>query len=174
MNIDHIKKYIVSVPFRGIDFKNIFPIFYHHEAVSELVDHLYEHIISLDTQIDAIVGIDARGFLLGPLLAMKLKCRFAPARKKSKLPGKRLVAEYKKEYGTDSIEMEIDAIKENQNVIILDDVIATGGTAKATADLVLQLGGKIVEFLFIVELESLKGREMLSLIAPCYAAITYD
>ncbi|EFX01177.1 adenine phosphoribosyltransferase 1 [Grosmannia clavigera kw1407] len=111
--------------------------------------------------VDVIVGLDARGFLFGPGLALNLGAAFVPVRKRGKLPGPCVTASYEKEYGADFFQMQEDAIKPGQKVIIVDDIIATGGSAAAAAELVRQVGGQLVGYLFILEISFLKGREKL-------------
>jgi adenine phosphoribosyltransferase len=127
-------------------FQDIFPIFQDPLAVEALVTHIVNHIICThQNKIDVIVGIlsshnipglDARGFLLGPIIALRLGCAFVPVRKQGKLPGKTSVVGYEKEYGTDYFEMQEGAVKAGQQVVIIDDLIATGGSAKAAGELV--------------------------------------
>jgi len=111
--------------------------------------------------IDVIVGLDARGFLFGPSLALKLGCAFVPVRKAGKLPGNCVKVSYQKEYGEDFFEMQREAVKPGQKVLIVDDIIATGGSAAAAGELVRMCQGEVVEYVFILELEFLKGREKL-------------
>jgi adenine phosphoribosyltransferase len=111
--------------------------------------------------IDAVVGIDSRGFIFGAPLALKLNCSFVLARKEGKLPFKSISAEYELEYGKDSIEMHIDAIKPEENVLIIDDLLATGGTSKAVIELVRKLNGKIFEISYLIELVDLNGSAQL-------------
>jgi len=110
---------------------------------------------------DVVVGLEARGFLFGPSLALRLGAAFVPVRKKGKLPGKTTSAKYTKEYGEDWFEMQSDAVKPGQKVIVVDDIIATGGSASAAGSLVKQLGGELLGFIFILELDFLKGKEKL-------------
>ena len=121
-------------------------------------------------QVDVVVGLEARGFLFGPSLALALGAGFVPVRKKGKLPGETQRAEYKKEYGTDVFEMQAGAIKEGQRVLIVDDIIATGGSAACAGELVQRLGGSIVAYVFILELDFLKGREKLN--APVHTLLS--
>ena len=114
-----------------------------------------------DKSIDVVVGIESRGFILGGAVADRLGAGFVPVRKPGKLPSKSVRESYALEYGTDSLEMHADAVGEGQRVLIVDDVIATGGTAKATASLVRQLGGSVYALAFLIELEALKGRNQL-------------
>jgi adenine phosphoribosyltransferase len=111
--------------------------------------------------IDKIVGIDARGFVFGAVLAYQLNVGFVPVRKKGKLPYKTVSAQYTLEYGKNTVEMHADAITEGEKVVIIDDLIATGGTIEAAVKLVKKLGGDILECGFIVELPELKGREKI-------------
>jgi len=166
----------VDFPKKGIVFLDMFPIMRNPLAFETLLTHLLHHITSstLPTaggakKIDVIVGLDARGFLLGPIIALRLGAAFVPVRKRGKLPGSCVTATYEKEYGADSFEMQSDAIVPGDNVIIIDDLIATGGSAKAAGSLVHQLGGKILEYVFVVGLTFLKGHEQLD--APVYSMI---
>lgn len=115
------------------------------------------------------MGLEARGFLFGPSLALKLGAGFVPVRKAGKLPGECVRVAYEKEYGTDWFEMQVGAIKPGQRVLVVDDIIATGGSAKAAGELVELSGGVLVEYVFILELEFLKGREALR--APVYTLL---
>jgi len=127
-------------------------------------------IIALELQIaeiygdnlpEVLVGLDARGFLFAPSLALKLGIGFVPVRKRGKLPGPCVTAAYEKEYGTDYFQIQSDGIKKGQRVLVIDDIIATGGSAAAAGSLVNQLGGNLLGYLFIMELNFLKGREKL-------------
>lgn len=119
--------------------------------------------------VDVVVGLEARGFLFGPSLALRLGAGFVPVRKAGKLPGECVKVSYEKEYGQDWFEMQVGAIKAGQRVLIVDDIIATGGSAKAAGDLVNILGGTVVEYLFLMELDFLKGREKLA--APVFTLL---
>ncbi|KAE9410390.1 adenine phosphoribosyltransferase [Gymnopus androsaceus JB14] len=165
-------------PKKGIVFLDIFPILRDPIAFETLITHLLHHLTSQtipnipSKKIDVVVGLDARGFLLGPILALRLGASFVPVRKQGKLPGTCESATYEKEYGTDSFEMQSDAIKPGQSVIVVDDLIATGGSAKAAGELIAKLGGKTVEYLFIIELMFLKGGSKLD--APVYSIVQSD
>ncbi|KAJ3046080.1 adenine phosphoribosyltransferase [Rhizophlyctis rosea] len=160
-------------PKKGILFHDIFPVFQDPQAVEALVTHITHHLLSTGLpKIDVLVGLDARGFLLGPWIASRLGAAFVPVRKAGKLPGECNKAAYEKEYGTDYFEMQSDAIKPGQHVVILDDLIATGGSAKAAGDLVKLHGGKTVQYVFFIELTELKGAEKLD--APSYSVVQYD
>ncbi|KAI0091967.1 phosphoribosyltransferase-like protein, partial [Irpex rosettiformis] len=163
---------------QGIVFLDIFPILRDPVAFETLITHFVYHLTSTtipgspNKKIDVVVGLDARGFLLGPIIAMRLGAAFVPVRKKGKLPGECAKASYEKEYGTDSFEMQADAIQPGQNVIVVDDLIATGGSATAAGQLVKKLGGNVLEYLFIIELTFLKAKEKLD--APLYSIIQSD
>ncbi|ORZ35250.1 adenine phosphoribosyltransferase [Catenaria anguillulae PL171] len=172
--LDRVRTAITAIPdfpLPGILFRDLFPVFRDPLALEALVSHLVTHLLSLPTKPDLIVGIDARGFLLGPILALRIGAGFAPVRKRGKLPGEVVSTTYEKEYGPDVVEFQKDAVKKGMNVVVVDDLIATGGSAKAAGDLVGQLGGKVLEYLFVIELEFLQGRKVLD--APVYSAIKY-
>ncbi|KAM0283895.1 hypothetical protein ACHAQH_002277 [Verticillium albo-atrum] len=156
-------RHFPDFPKKGIDFVDIMPLFLDPTAHETLVSALHLQIQEGYGGVvpDVIVGLDARGFLFGPGLALRLGKGFAPVRKQGKLPGPCVTAEYQKEYGTDFFQMQEDAIKPGQKVLVVDDIIATGGSAKAAADLVKKLGGEIMGFLFILEIPGLNGREKL-------------
>ncbi|KAJ2818749.1 adenine phosphoribosyltransferase [Coemansia sp. 'formosensis'] len=156
-------------PSEGILFRDIFPIFRHPEAVECLVDHFVERIKGLGQQVDVVIGLDARGFLFGPLIAIKLGVAFAPVRKRGKLPGEVVSVTYMKEYGPDVFEMQADALAAGQNVVIVDDLLATGGSCKAAEDLVAQLKGNVLLSAFVISLVGLEGDKKLK--APVYALI---
>ncbi|KAF5321416.1 hypothetical protein D9619_000433 [Psilocybe cf. subviscida] len=165
-------------PKKGIVFLDIFPILRDPKTFEILITHFVHHItshtlaLSPTKTIDVVVGLDARGFLFGPLIAARLGAAFVPVRKAGKLPGQCISASYEKEYGTDSFEMQADAIKPGQSVIIVDDLIATGGSAKAAGELVAKLGGKTLEYLFVIELMFLKASSKLD--APVYSVVQSD
>ncbi|KAF9006458.1 phosphoribosyltransferase-like protein [Cyathus striatus] len=180
-DVEFIKKHLTShpdFPKKGIVFLDIFPIFRNPLAFEALITHFLHHLtshtlgISQTNKIDAIVGLDARGFLLGPIVALRLGAAFVPVRKRGKLPGQCISASYEKEYGIDSFEMQADAIKPGQNVVVIDDLLATGGSAKAAGELVAKQGGKTLEYLFIVELMFLQGASKLD--APVYSIVQSD
>lgn len=145
-------------PKPGILFKDITPIFYNQELCSAITD---DFIAKLPSKPDAIVGIESRGFLFGFLVANKLGVPFVLVRKAGKLPYKTISYEYSLEYGTAKIEMHEDALQKNWNVIIHDDLLATGGTAEAVAVLVKKLGANVTGFTFVVGLNFLNGKNKL-------------
>jgi adenine phosphoribosyltransferase len=146
-------------PIKGVMFRDITTLLQDGEAFKECCDKLYERY--KDQEIDVVVALDARGFIFGSVLAYKLGIGFVPVRKKGKLPYKTTGYTYQKEYGPDTIEIHTDAIKRGDKVLIVDDLIATGGTASAAAQLVEKLGGEIIECAFVIDLPDLKGKEKL-------------
>ncbi|KAI8895136.1 phosphoribosyltransferase-like protein [Globomyces pollinis-pini] len=162
---------VQDFPIPGILFQDIFPIFQDPTATKSLVDHLVEHIRSLG-KVDVIVGLDSRGFLLGPWIASILGIAFAPVRKAGKLPPPVHSVSYSLEYGSDSFDISELAIKQGQNVVVLDDLIATGGSAGAAGDLIKLCGGNTVQYVFLIELTGLKGTAKLN--APAYSVFQFD
>lgn len=170
MQIENYIRDIQGFPKEGILFKDITPLLIdpiaRKNCLSILVDSLKGQ------QIDKVVGAESRGFFFGVLLAEELNAGFIPVRKPKKLPYETISASYELEYGTDSLEMHTDAIKKGDRVLIHDDVLATGGTAKAVCELVERLGGEIVQCNFLMELTFLNGREKIK-DYPIFAAIAY-
>ncbi|MDH4228029.1 MAG: adenine phosphoribosyltransferase [Deltaproteobacteria bacterium] len=161
--VDTLKAAIRDVPDfpkKGILFKDITTLCKDPLSFQRMVDLIAHRY--LGKKIDLVVGIEARGFVVGAALAYKLGAGVVLVRKPGKLPSKTHKASYALEYGTDSLEIHQDAIEKGQNVIIADDLLATGGTAKAVVDLVEKLGGKVHECTFIVELNELNGRSKLA------------
>jgi adenine phosphoribosyltransferase len=150
---------IPDFPKRGIVFKDIMPLLADPEALHETVERLAE--FAEPRKPDLILGAEARGFILGAALAYRLDCGFVAARKPGKLPWRTVSVKYALEYGFDALELHADAIKPETRVIVHDDLLATGGTARAKVDLVEQLGGEVVGLAFVIELEFLNGRERL-------------
>ena len=161
---------VPDFPIKGILFKDITPILRDGELFRQAVDAIADR--HTGKKIDSVVGIDARGFIFAGAVAYKLGCGLVPVRKKGKLPWKTVVTSYTLEYGSETSEMHIDAIGKGHNVIIVDDLLATGGTAMAAAQLVKQLGGNIVEIDFLIELSFLKGRDRLKDF-PVFATVVY-
>ena len=151
---------IPDFPKRGIVFKDIMPLLADAEALHETVEQLAG--FAEPRRPDLILGAEARGFILGAALAYRLDCGFIAARKPGKLPWRTVSVKYALEYGFDALELHADAIARGNRVVIHDDLLATGGTAKAKCDLVEQLGGEVVGVAFIIELEFLKGRDRLA------------
>ena len=162
---------IPDFPKPGIIFKDITPILADAAAFHEVTEHFAARYAGM--QVDKFLGIDARGFLFASALAFALRKGLIIARKKGKLPYKTISETYSLEYGTDSLEIHIDAVAKGERVVIIDDLLATGGTAKAVANLVDKSGGVVVECAFLVELGFLKGRSRLGK-APVYAPICIE
>jgi adenine phosphoribosyltransferase len=170
MNIENYIRDIQDFPKAGINFKDITPLLINPEATNSCLDLL---LSSLEGEkIDKVIGVESRGFFFGTLIAQKLNVGFIPVRKPNKLPFETISASYDLEYGSDVLEMHIDAIQKGDRVLIHDDVLATGGTAKAVCELVEQLGGEVVQCNFLMELTFLKGREKLQN-KNVFAALTY-
>src|SRR2546425_5087129 len=162
INCEHLKKLIREVPDfpkKGILFYDITTLLKDEIGFATLIDALSEHYVGKD--IDLVLGMEARGFIFGPALAYRLNAGFVPVRKPGKLPAATAKYDYTLEYGTNTLEMHRDAIEKGQRVIIVDDLLATGGTAQATAKLAESLGAEIAGLGFVVELDFLKGREKL-------------
>lgn len=159
MDLKEIIRSIPDWPIKGVIFRDLTTLMQNPKAFRESCDILYERYKNMD--IDKIVGIDARGFVFGAVLAYKLGIGFIPVRKKGKLPWKAIQETYSLEYGEDILEIHEDAVKKNEKVVIVDDLIATGGTVGATVKLVKKLGADIIECAFIVELPDLKGRDQI-------------
>lgn len=151
---------IPDFPKKGILFKDITTLLKDGAALKKTIDLMFVEAKRL--QPDLIVGMESRGFIFAPLLAYLLGVGFVPTRKPGKLPAETISQEYTLEYGTDKIEIHKDAILPGQKVLIVDDLLATGGTAKAVAELVKKLGGEIAGYLFLIELDFLKGRKNLT------------
>ncbi len=156
--VDRIRD-VPDFPKKGIVFKDITPLLQDPAAFRYVIDHLTDKY--RDKAIDVIVAAEARGFILGAPLAYNLGVGFVPVRKREKLPSEVVSAEYALEYGVDSLHMHRDAIRSGQRVLIVDDLLATGGTVAAKAELVRQLGGEVVSMAFLIELKALGGREKL-------------
>jgi len=152
-------RHVADFPKPGILFYDITTLLRDAEGFRIVIDTLTQPF--KDKGIDVVVGIESRGFILGGAVADRLGAGFVPVRKPGKLPSKSVRESYALEYGTDSLEMHADAVGEGQRVLIVDDVIATGGTAKATASLVRQLGGTVHALAFLIDLQALKGRNQL-------------
>ena len=170
MKIENYIRDIQDFPKEGILFKDITPLLNDPIMRTECLSILLESLKG--QKIDKVVGAESRGFLFGILLANELRAGFIPVRKPKKLPFDIISASYQLEYGFDSLEMHTDAIQKGDRVLIHDDVLATGGTAKAVCELVEKMGGEIVQCNFLMELSFLNGREKIKSY-PIFAALTY-
>ncbi len=158
-----LKKLIREVPdfpIPGILFYDITTLLKDKKGFATLIDALSEHYI--DKEVDLVLGMEARGFIFGPAVAYRLNAGFVPVRKPKKLPAEVARIEYALEYGKNTLEVHKDAVQPGQRVIIVDDLLATGGTAAATVELARSLGAEIAGLGFVVELDFLKGREKLA------------
>ncbi len=158
-----VRKYIRVIPdfpTKGVSFKDITPLLRDGEMFKKSIDALKDALSGLD--FDVIVAPEARGFIVGSALAYAMGKGFVPVRKKGKLPWRTIKGTYALEYGTDVVEIHQDAIEPGQKVLVLDDLLATGGTIGATVDLVEDLGGNIIGIAFLIELTYIPGRDSLS------------
>jgi len=161
---------IPDFPVEGILFRDITTLLQDADSFRAAIDQLHREVDGL--QVDVVVGMESRGFIFAAPLAYLLGVGFAPVRKLGKLPSDTISVEYELEYGTNTLEIHQDAITPNQRVLIVDDLLATGGTVEATVDLVRQLGGKVVAAAFLVELKALGGRARLDGY-PVISLVTY-
>lgn len=149
---------IPDYPKKGVIFRDVTTLLKEGQDFKEAIDKMAEKI---DYEIDKVIGIEARGFIVGAPLAYKLSKGFIPIRKPGKLPCEKISVEYDLEYGTDSIEMHVDGIKKGEKVVIVDDLLATGGTSQAAIKLVESLGAEVSGLLFLMELDDINGRQKL-------------
>ncbi len=162
---------VPDFPKPGILFKDITPVLGDAALLGLAIDGMIE---GLDhQQVDKVVGIDARGFIFGALMAERLNAGFVPVRKKGKLPYQTHSVDYALEYGTNTVEIHVDAVKPGEKVVLADDLLATGGTAVAALDLIKEVGGEVLAACFFVELGFLKGRDALGERAPVQSLICY-
>ena len=159
MDLKSTIRAIPDFPKKGIMFRDITTLLKNPDALKYSVKELADHFRAKD--VDFVIGIESRGFIIAPLIAADYHCGFIPIRKVGKLPAKTIKHEYELEYGTDTIEIHFDAIRKGEKVLIVDDLLATGGTAEAAIKLVEKIGGEVAGLAFIVELDFLNGREKL-------------
>lgn len=156
-----LKKYIADIPDfpeTGVLFRDVTPLLADKDAYQESIHLLAD--FAKDKKVDIVAGPEARGFLFGCPVALELECGFVPVRKPGKLPREVISKSYELEYGTNEIQMHSDSIQPGQNVLIVDDLLATGGTVEAAISLIEQMGGNVVGIAFLIELEALKGRDL--------------
>jgi len=169
-DIERAIRNIPDFPKPGIQFKDITPVLASAELFAATIDLLTGNFVP--GTVDAVVGIDARGFIFAAAAAMRLHAGFVPVRKKRKLPYRTHEQEYASAYGTATVAMHVDALKPESRVLLIDDLLATGGTAAAAAALVQRLGAQILEISFLIELSFLKGREKLKPY-PVHSLVVY-
>ena len=160
--MNNVEKYIRSIPDfpeTGVIFRDVTSVLQDADGLHEAIDAMQELIA--DTEVDVIAGTESRGFIFGMPIAYNLHRPFVPIRKKGKLPCETISEKYDLEYGTAEIEIHKDAIKPGQKVVLVDDLIATGGTIEAAIKMIERLGGEVVKVVFLIELAGLKGRERL-------------
>ncbi|MDP2698226.1 adenine phosphoribosyltransferase [Thalassospira sp.] len=173
MSIKSLIRTIPDYPKKGIMFRDITTLFGDADGLREVIDAMAGEF--QDQKIDVIAGIEARGFIIGPAVAMALGVGFVPIRKRGKLPAETIEIEYDLEYGSDIIEMHRDAIIPGQRVLVMDDLIATGGTALAAIDLVQKAGGDVAGCAFIIDLPDLGGRKrILERGVPVFHLVDFD
>lgn len=169
------KQYIADIPDfpeAGIIFRDVTPLLKNKEAYHQTIAAFKKWVDSLSVKVDVVAGPEARGFIFGCPVAYEIGAGFVPVRKPGKLPRETVSEEYALEYGTNEIQIHADSIQPGENVIIVDDLLATGGTVEATVKLIEKLGGKVVGIAFLIELEALKGREKLNGYEVC-SLVTY-
>ena len=170
MNLEDYIRDVQDFPKSGILFKDITPLLLDALARKKCLEILQSELQNI--QIDKVIGVESRGFFFGILLAEALNVGFVPVRKPRKLPFTTISASYDLEYGSDSLEIHTDAIQKGDKILIHDDVLATGGTAKAVCELVERLGGEVVQMNFLMEIKALNGREKIKN-KNIFSAITY-
>jgi adenine phosphoribosyltransferase len=152
-----LKDKIRTMEFKGVKFHDVCPLLKDPEAFRKAIKEIADKY--RDKSIDSVVGIEARGFIFGAAVAYELGVGFVPIRKKGKLPGDVVKREHKKEYGTGIIEMQKDAISKGERILVVDDLLATGGTVRAAVEMVEEIGGDIIGIVFIINMSSLRGME---------------
>ncbi|MDN6281014.1 MAG: adenine phosphoribosyltransferase [Psychroflexus sp.] len=170
MNLENYIRDVEDFPKKGVLYKDITPLLKSHEATSNALDQFIDQLKG--QKIDKVVGIESRGFLFGILLAQKLNVGFVPIRKPGKLPSETLKSTYDLEYGKDTIEIHKDAIETGEQILLHDDVLATGGTAAAACQLIEELGGELVQTNFLLEISALNGVEKIKQY-PCVSLLKY-
>ena len=159
-DLKNIIRHVPDFPKPGILFYDITTLLQDRAGFKSAIDRLSEPF--LQERVDLVVGIESRGFIFGSAVAVRIGAGFTPVRKPGKLPSTKVRATYDLEYGTDALEIHDDGVRKGQRVLIVDDLLATGGTARATRDLVKQLGGEVVALAFLIELVGLNGRAKLT------------
>ncbi len=161
MDLEKFIRDVPDFPTKGILFKDITTLLQDGDAFRHAMNQMLKRHLDADARVDKVLGVEARGFVLGGVMAYKLGCGFVPARKPGKLPYRSIREEYTLEYGTNALEVHEDAIRPGEKVLVVDDLLATGGTALAAAKLVEKLGAEVAGIEFLVELGFLHGRDRL-------------
>ncbi|XP_013387076.1 adenine phosphoribosyltransferase-like isoform X1 [Lingula anatina] len=162
--LERVKEKVAAIPDfpkKGILFRDLFPVLTFPDVFKGLISLMSEYVKDAHPDCEGIIGLESRGFLYGPMIAQELNVSFVPVRKKGKLPGELVQVTYQLEYGTDTFEMQKNSLKPGQKVVIVDDLLATGGTMAAAVELVQQVGGIAQCGLVVIELVDLKGREKI-------------
>jgi len=172
-DLKNLIRTIPDYPKPGVMFRDVTTLFADAQGFKAAIVQLAEPYRT--EPVDAVAGIEARGFILGGAVADRLGCGFIPIRKKGKLPWKTVAQDYELEYGTDTIEIHEDAVKEGERILIVDDLIATGGTAEAAAKLITRTGGQVLGAVFVIDLPELGGRKRLEeLGVECHALMAFE
>ncbi|MFL2493487.1 MAG: adenine phosphoribosyltransferase [Candidatus Thalassarchaeum sp.] len=171
-NLRNTIRTVPDFPIEGIMFRDITPVLSDPDLMSSIINRFVEDIEGRGWRPDAVVGPEARGFIFGPLLAARLDISFIPIRKPGKLPYEAYSVEYELEYGSNTLEMHVDALGEGQNVVIIDDLLATGGTVSACVELCRRAGANPIGSLFVIELEGLGAHDLLAPL-PVHALIKF-
>ncbi len=172
-NLEKLIRTIPDYPKPGIMFRDVTTLLADAKGLRKAIKSMAEPFEN--KKVDAVAGIEARGFILGGAIADRLECGFIPIRKKGKLPYKTIGQDYTLEYGVDTIEIHEDAVQHGQHILIVDDLIATGGTAEAAVKLIARTGGVVAGATFIIDLPELGGMKLLkSLDVPCHALVAFE
>ncbi len=171
VEVQHLIRDVPDFPEKGIIFKDISPLLANGPALEMVIEAMAKPY--MDSKVEQVVGIESRGFIFGMGIALSLGCGFIPVRKTGKLPYKTLSQAYDLEYGTDTVEIHVDALEAGQRVLVVDDVLATGGTMLATCQLLHKLNVSIIGVSFLMELNFLRGREKLSTVESITSLLTY-
>ena len=171
VEVQHLIRDVPDFPEKGIIFKDISPLLANGPALEMVIEAMAKPYT--DSKVEQVVGIESRGFIFGMGIALSLGCGFIPVRKTGKLPYKTLSQTYDLEYGTDTVEIHVDALEAGQRVLVVDDVLATGGTMQATCQLLHKLNVSIIGVSFLMELNFLHGREKLSTVKSITSLLTY-
>ena len=171
VEVQHLIRDVPDFPERGIIFKDISPLLANGPALEMVIEAMAKPYTG--SKVEQVVGIESRGFIFGMGIALFLGCGFIPVRKPGKLPYKTVSQSYNLEYGTDTVEIHVDALEAGQRVLVVDDVLATGGTMQATCQLLHKLNVSIIGVSFLMELNFLRGREKLSTVKSITSLLTY-